>query len=139
LLLAQCNSSSKLEGFTSALIVIYIVSCFWLSGGRPAQQCIHDASIIAAVTHTRVAAAGPRRFIFMNKTELGDLASKTAAELGWASRPVVTLGPDVSAIEAMLLMNERQISALAVVDGVGKIIGNFSVSEMRCGAAEQGM
>jgi CBS domain-containing protein len=67
----------------------------------------------------------------MNKSELGDLASKTVAELGWASRPVVTLGPDVSAIEAMLLMNERQISALAVVDGVGKIIGNFSVSEMR--------
>jgi hypothetical protein len=28
----------------------------------------------------------------MNKSELGDLASKTAAELGWASKPVVTLG-----------------------------------------------
>jgi CBS domain-containing protein len=38
----------------------------------------------------------------------------------------------VSAIEAMLLMNEHQIGAVAVVDGVGKIIGNFSVSEMRC-------
>ncbi|KAF6250582.1 hypothetical protein COO60DRAFT_796807 [Scenedesmus sp. NREL 46B-D3] len=76
------------------------------------------------------------KFIFMNKAELGELASKTAAELGWASRHVVTLGPDVSAIEAMLLMNERQISALAVVDGVGKIIGNFSVSEMRTIMAE---
>jgi hypothetical protein len=31
----------------------------------------------------------------------------------------------------VLLMSECQISALAVVDGVGKIIGNFSVSEMR--------
>uniref|UniRef100_A0A383WD30 CBS domain-containing protein n=1 Tax=Tetradesmus obliquus TaxID=3088 RepID=A0A383WD30_TETOB len=76
------------------------------------------------------------KFIFMNKGELGDLATKTAAELGWASRPVVTLGPDVSAIEAMLLMNQKQISALAVVDGVGKIIGNFSVSEMRTIMAE---
>jgi hypothetical protein len=37
----------------------------------------------------------------------------------------------VSSIEAMLLMNEQQISAVAVVDGMGKIIGNFSVSEMR--------
>jgi CBS domain-containing protein len=44
----------------------------------------------------------------------------------------VSIGPDVSAIEAMLLMNEHQIGAVAVVDGVGKIIGNFSVSEMRC-------
>lgn len=43
----------------------------------------------------------------------------------------VSIEPDVSAIEAMLLMNEKQISAVAVVDGVGKIIGNFSVSEMR--------
>jgi predicted transcriptional regulator len=46
--------------------------------------------------------------------------------------PQVSIGPDVSAIEAMVLMNEQQISAVAVVDGVGKIIGNFSVSEMRC-------
>jgi CBS domain-containing protein len=44
----------------------------------------------------------------------------------------VSIGPDVSSIEAMVLMNEQQISAVAVVDGIGKIIGNFSVSEMRC-------
>ena len=31
--------------------------------------------------------------------------------------------PDVSAIEAMALMNEQHISAVAVVDSVGKIIG----------------
>lgn len=36
---------------------------------------------------------------------------------------VVTVTPDVSAIEAMALMNERHISALAVVDSAGKIIG----------------
>ena len=48
-----------------------------------------------------------------------------------AAAAQVCIGPDVSAIEAMLLMNEKQISAVAVVDGVGKIIGNFSASEMR--------
>jgi CBS-domain-containing membrane protein len=47
------------------------------------------------------------------------------------SHAQVSIAPDVSAIEAMLLMNEHQIGAVAVVDGVGKIIGNFSVSEMR--------
>lgn len=67
----------------------------------------------------------------MNKSELGDLATKTATDLGWCPRTVISLGPDVSAIEAMLLMNQKQISAVAVVDGVGKIIGNFSISEMR--------
>ena len=36
---------------------------------------------------------------------------------------VVAVTPDVSAIEAMALMNEQHISAVAVVDSVGKIIG----------------
>jgi hypothetical protein len=39
------------------------------------------------------------------------------------SRQVVAVTPDVSAIEAMALMHERHISAVAVVDSVGKIIG----------------
>eukprot|EP00878_Enallax_costatus_P010411 GHUV01010866.1.p1 GENE.GHUV01010866.1~~GHUV01010866.1.p1 ORF type:complete len:449 (+),score=124.72 GHUV01010866.1:208-1554(+) len=76
------------------------------------------------------------RFLHMNKADLGDMGSKTAAELGWCPRPVVSLGPETSAIEAMLLMNQKQISAVAVVDGVGKIIGNFSISEMRTIMAE---
>jgi hypothetical protein len=38
-------------------------------------------------------------------------------------RQVVAVTPDVSAIEAMALMNEKHISAVAVVDSVGKIIG----------------
>lgn len=67
----------------------------------------------------------------MNKADLGDLGRQTAVQLGWCPRPVISLGPETSAIEAMLLMNQKQISAVAVVDGVGKIIGNFSISEMR--------
>jgi CBS domain-containing protein len=43
----------------------------------------------------------------------------------------VCVSPETSAIEAMHILNSRRISALAVVDGVGKIIGNFSISEMR--------
>jgi hypothetical protein len=33
----------------------------------------------------------------------------------------------------MVLMEDRSISALAVVNGKGAIIGNFSVSELRWG------
>lgn len=74
----------------------------------------------------------------MNKHDLGDFGKRTAAELGWGSREVTSVAPDVAAIEAMLLMNERQISAVAVVDGIGKIIGNFSVSEMRWAGRQAG-
>jgi CBS domain-containing protein len=67
----------------------------------------------------------------MNKAALGPLAERTAEQLGWSGRAVVSVSPETSAIEAMHILNSRRISALAVVDGVGKIIGNFSISEMR--------
>jgi hypothetical protein len=45
-----------------------------------------------------------------------------------ANRQVVAVTPDVSAIEAMALMHEKHISAVAVVDDVGKIIGGLAVA-----------
>ena len=39
--------------------------------------------------------------------------------------------PEVSAFEAMVSMSARNISALAVVADGGKLIGNFSTSELR--------
>ncbi|GBF94964.1 hypothetical protein Rsub_07465 [Raphidocelis subcapitata] len=76
------------------------------------------------------------RFLAINRSHLGPIARKTVQELGWCPKQVVAVTPDVSAIEAMALMNDSHISAVAVVDSVGKIIGNFSVSEMRTIMAE---
>lgn len=39
--------------------------------------------------------------------------------------------PDTPALDAMMLMEERNISAVAVVNNKGAIIGNFSISELR--------
>lgn len=52
---------------------------------------------------------------------------------------MVAVTPDVSAIEAMSLMNDSHISAVAVVDSVGKIIGGRAFASVRfalggCGA-----
>ncbi len=44
---------------------------------------------------------------------------------------VESVTPDTSAIEAMALMSDKHISSVAIVDPAGKLIGNFSVSEMR--------
>eukprot|EP00879_Flechtneria_rotunda_P008799 GHRR01009215.1.p1 GENE.GHRR01009215.1~~GHRR01009215.1.p1 ORF type:complete len:348 (+),score=71.84 GHRR01009215.1:438-1481(+) len=96
--------------------------------GTVHRVAIYDAQfrLINIISQTDII-----KFLYMNQQDIGDLSKQTAAELGWAQTMVVSVGPEVSAIEAMRLMNERQISAVAVVDGVGKIIGNFSVSEMR--------
>ncbi|KIY91393.1 hypothetical protein MNEG_16571 [Monoraphidium neglectum] len=57
-----------------------------------------------------------------SRSGLGPLAKTTCEQLGWCPKQVVAVTPDVSAIEAMALMNEKHISAVAVVDSVGKII-----------------
>ena len=46
---------------------------------------------------------------------------------------VESIAPDTSAIEAMAIMSDKHISSLGIVDAVGKLIGTFSVSDMRCG------
>jgi CBS domain-containing protein len=78
------------------------------------------------------------RFLYAHAAALGPLTRKTCRQLGWASRAVVCAPPELSAIEAMRLMHERHVSALAVVDTGPKkrIIGNFSMSELRTICAE---
>jgi CBS domain-containing protein len=44
---------------------------------------------------------------------------------------VLSTAPDVSAFEAMVSMSASGISALAVVSDAGRLIGNFSTSELR--------
>lgn len=44
---------------------------------------------------------------------------------------VLSTAPDVSAFEAMVSMSASGISALAVVSEAGRLIGNFSTSELR--------
>ena len=39
--------------------------------------------------------------------------------------------PDTPALDAMILMETRNISAVAVVAASGSIIANFSISELR--------
>jgi 5'-AMP-activated protein kinase regulatory gamma subunit len=89
-------------------------------------------SIVNIVSQTDIV-----KFLSLNRAQLGRLAKRTAASLGWCPKRVVAVTPEVAAIEAMALMNEKRVSAVAVVDAPGgRIIGNFSVSEMRTIMAE---
>ena len=55
----------------------------------------------------------------------------TVEQLGWAQRDVISVAPEVAAIDAMRKMHQAAIGAVAVVSASGKLIGNFSVSELR--------
>jgi CBS domain-containing protein len=47
-------------------------------------------------------------------------------------RACLQVRPETPALDAMVLMEEKNISAVAVVNAAGCIIGNFSISELRC-------
>lgn len=55
------------------------------------------------------------------------------ADLGFVTgtEGVVSVSPDTPALDAMVLMEDRNISAVAVVGEDGDIQGNFSISELR--------
>lgn len=69
---------------------------------------------------------------------LGKLGEKTVEEVGWASRgPVVSVTPETSSVSALRTMRERGIAGVAVVDSkTGKLIGNFSATELRAITAD---
>ena len=79
------------------------------------------------------------RFLLSRKGDLGKLGKSTVAEVGWASRGggVVSVTPEASSVAALALMRQRGIAGVAVVDGkTGKLIGNFSATELRALTAD---
>ena len=59
------------------------------------------------------------------------IAAKKLSELGYASGKLETVSKDAQVLKALQLLDSRQVSQLAVVDEAGKIIGNFSASNLR--------
>lgn len=76
------------------------------------------------------------KYIYENLDGLGDLADRSVTDLGFVRGTVITVRPDTPALDAMMLMEAKSISAVAVVNAQGAIIGNFSISELRTIMAE---
>lgn len=65
-------------------------------------------------------------------TSLGVLAGKTIDELRLGTRSsVVTMSTNAQAIHAVYLMFFHRVSAVAITDENGKLVANFSASELR--------
>lgn len=57
------------------------------------------------------------------------LGAKTMAELGFAKGSVVSVKASTAVIDALALITDSQLTALAVVDDKGKLLGNLSVRD----------
>jgi len=101
------------------------------------RACLHDAHCrpAAIVSQSDVA-----RFLSTHEAALGDLSRRTASDLGWVkgAGAIISVSPETSALAALALMKEKQIAGVAVVDGAGRLVGNFSGgSELRALSADR--
>lgn len=55
---------------------------------------------------------------------------------GLCSGSLVSMSANKSALEALAMMHKYDVSAVAVVDGAGRLMGSFSMSAMRSIVAE---
>ena len=60
------------------------------------------------------------------------MAQQTVEQLGWTGKQVISVQAEQPAIEVMALMSKENISAVAVISGAGRLMGNFSMSDLRC-------
>lgn len=104
-------------------------------GGTRKRHVVHRLALQGLdgrLTHI-VSQSDVTKFLYDNLADFGNIGNETAADLGFVrgSEMVVKVSPECPALDAMVLMEEKDISAVAVVNAVGAIIGNFSISELR--------
>jgi CBS-domain-containing membrane protein len=69
---------------------------------------------------------------FLTGTSLGVLGGKTIEELHLGTSPsVITMSTNAQAIHAIYLMFFNNVSAVAITDENGRLVANFSASELR--------
>ena len=111
-----------------------------LFGGTRSRHVVHRLALFDSegqLTHV-ISQSDMIKFLYNHLDDLGGLADASVSDLGFVSGTagVVTVRPETPALDAMILMEDRGISAVAVTNANGSIIGNFSVSELRTIMAE---
>lgn len=105
-------------------------------GGTRKRHVVHRLALIDSSGDlcNVVSQSDVVKFVFEHFEEFGEQFAKyTPEELGFVRGEdhVVKVSPECPAIDAMILMEDKDISAVAVVNASGAIIGNFSISELR--------
>lgn len=69
----------------------------------------------------------------LSSTDVIPFVSQTLEQLGLGSRPVICVSASDSVAAALKLIGKNTISAVGVIDSNGKLVGDFSASELRGG------
>jgi len=63
--------------------------------------------------------------------KLGAITNLTVDQAKIATKPMITLPPELRAIDAFIMMNEYKISGLAYLGEEGEVLGNISVKDIK--------
>jgi CBS domain-containing protein len=82
--------------------------------------------LVTVVTQSRLVS-----WLDTNLAKAGRFPGKTIDELGMARRDVYRVKASVPVMDAFELIQDSQVSGVAVVDDSGRLIGNISVSDLK--------
>lgn len=86
-----------------------------------------EGELMTLITQSQVL-----KFLYQNMSKFGDLPYVAVGLLcNMVHSPVITISSDQKVIEAFKTMQAQRISAVAVVDDTGKLVGNISVSDLK--------
>jgi len=91
----------------------------------------HQGRVTNLLTQSSVVA-----YLAGHTKDLGNAIDQTVGALTLGHKEVVTVNVNMRAIDAFKAMTERGVSAVAVVDEAGKLIGNISVRDIRIVTAD---
>jgi len=94
---------------------------------------VHRVPVIDAEGHivNLITQSSLIAFIAENVDKLGSVVNQTVGSLLLGHKDVVTVNINARVIEAFNLMDKKSVSAVAVVDDEGKLVGNISVRDIR--------
>eukprot|EP00193_Tetraselmis_chui_P010495 CAMPEP_0177775112 /NCGR_PEP_ID=MMETSP0491_2-20121128/13907_1 /TAXON_ID=63592 /ORGANISM="Tetraselmis chuii, Strain PLY429" /LENGTH=374 /DNA_ID=CAMNT_0019293617 /DNA_START=316 /DNA_END=1437 /DNA_ORIENTATION=+ len=75
------------------------------------------------------------RFLLHNMDKCPLLANSTVEDLGWLGKSVITVLPELPALDALKIMAANKIGAVGV-EKDGRLIGNFSMTDLRAITSE---
>jgi len=85
-----------------------------------------EGDLVTIVTQSHVV-----KYVYQYTSKFGNLGHTPIESLDMIHKPVVTVGLADKALEAFKSMHENRISAVAVVDESGRLVGNISVSDLK--------
>jgi CBS domain-containing protein len=86
----------------------------------------HDRQLVHMVTQSQVI-----DFLFKNVDYLGDIRNKPIHQFHDLNVDVICVKESDIAMDAFMLMVERNVSGLAVVNDEGKLVGNISLRDLK--------